>query len=131
MLPKVGASYVLKKVGDYVMTPPSAPAAEPEAQPRTQQQEPTASPAPGIDGQMITDENGANLGVARRVANVGVYLISDSRAGLEEQLKATITDPEGRIFFHHDDSGKLTGLIYVPDPSSRPAPVAATRPDDI
>jgi hypothetical protein len=114
---------VMRKVSDYVMAPPKAAEDELDVQPTDE--------SPNLDGQVITDEDGQNLGVARRVANVAVYLISDSRAGIEEQLKATIIDPEGRVFFHHTDDGRLTGLIYVPDPSSRPAPVPITRPDDI
>jgi hypothetical protein len=58
-------------------------------------------------------------------------VIAPSRAGLEDQLKSAITDPEGRVFFHHADDGRLSGLIYLPDPSSRPAPVNVTRADDI
>jgi hypothetical protein len=124
---KVGAQFVVKKISDYVMTPPpqAEEAAEEEHQPAA------AQSAPDLDGQIITDENGNRLGVARRLAAVNVYLIADSRAGLENQLKATIDDPDGRVFFHHAEDGRLTGLIYVPDPSSRPAPVAASRPDDI
>lgn len=129
MVQRVGAQFVVKKISDYVMAPPPQEAEESaEAQPQYQQSAPTAG---GLDGQVITDENGDRLGVARQIANVAVYVIADSRAGLEDQLKETITDPEGRVFFHHSESGRLTGLIYVPDPSRRPAPVAAARADDI
>jgi hypothetical protein len=124
---KVGAQFVVKKISDYVMaSPPQADEAPEEAQEQAAQQA-----APNLDGQVIKDEEGQSLGVARRVANVAVYVVTDRRAGLEEQLKATIADPEGKVFFHHAADGTLTGLIYVPDPSSRPAPVSVTRPDDI
>ena len=125
---KVGAQFVVKKISDYVMAPP--PRAE-EAEEEEQQQQPATQVGPNLDGQVITDENGERLGVARRLMAVNVYLITDSRSGLENQLKAAIDDPEHRVFFHHQEDGRLTGLIYVPDPSSRPAPVAASRPADI
>ena len=125
---KVGASFVLKKVGDYVMAPPKTAEVEEE---RTEEAAPRAPEMPSLDGQTITDEDGQSLGIARRVANVGVYLITGDRSGLDDQLKATVEDPAGRVFFHHAEDGRLTGLIYVPDPAKRPAPVAATRADDI
>lgn len=128
MVQKVGAQFVVKKISDYVMAPPPEADADAEAEERASA---PARPASDLDGQTITDEHGEPLGVARRVANVAVYLITDSRRDLEEQLKQTIVDPEGRVFFAHDDRGVLTGLIYVPDPASRPAPTAITRPDDI
>jgi hypothetical protein len=121
---KVGASFVMKKVSDYVMAPPKAAESE----------EVTGVADEGVvdlEGQVITDEDGQRLGTARRVANVAVYVITGSRARLEDQLKSAISDPEGRVFFHHAEDGQLTGLIYVPDQSDQPAPVAATRADDI
>jgi hypothetical protein len=123
---KVGASYVMRKVSDYVMAPPKADQVVEE-----EVEETSVPRVPDLDGQIITDENGASLGTARRVAEVAVYVITENRRGLEDQLKSTIEDPEGRVFFHHAEDGRLTGLIYVPDPASRPAPVAATRADDI
>lgn len=123
---KVGAQYVIKKVSDYVMAPP------PQADEVEEDVAQPVSGAPNLDGQVIRDEEGQRLGIARRIADVAVYVIADSRSGLEEQLKAIITDPEGRVFFHHDADGRLTGLIYAPDPSRHPAAgVAVTRPDDI
>ena len=122
---KVGAQYALKKISDYVMAP------QPQAEEVDEEAVEGAPVQADLDGQVITDEEGQSLGVARRIANVAVYVIADSRAGLEDHLKAAIVDPEGRVFFHHADDGRLTGLIYVPDPSTRPAPVSVTRADDI
>ncbi|MCC6792078.1 MAG: hypothetical protein IT336_10340 [Thermomicrobiales bacterium] len=124
---KVGAQYALKKISDYVMAPPpQAEAAESDVEAAA-----TTPALADLDGQVITDEEGQRIGVARRVANIAVYLIAESRAGLDDQLKSTIVDPESRVFFHHDDAGRLTGLIYAPDPSTQPAPVSVTRADDI
>jgi hypothetical protein len=119
----------MRKVSDYVMAPPKE--AEAEQEETTADAQPRGPEIPDLDGQTITDEVGQSLGVARRVANVPVYIITSSRSGLEDQLKATIEDPAGRVFFHHTEDGRLSGLIYVPDPSKRPTPVAVTRADDI
>ena len=126
---KVGASYVMKKVSDYVMAPPKEAEAAPDE--ATADARPRGPEIPDLDGQTVTDEEGQSLGIARRIANVPVYIITSSRSGLEDQLKATIEDPAGRVFFHHAEDGRLTGLIYVPDPAKRPTPVAVTRADDI
>jgi hypothetical protein len=126
MVQRVGAQYMVKKISDYVMAPPAP--AETEA---VEKVAASAPAAPSLDGQTITDEHGQPLGIARRVADVQVYLITDQRRGLGEQLEQTIVDPEMRVYFHHDDQGRLTGLIYVPDRSKRPAGVSASRADDI
>lgn len=127
MVPRVGAQYALKKISDYVMAPP--------AQEEPGEVEPAAPARPpvvaNIDGQTINDEQGQPLGTARLVANIAVYLVTDQRRGLGEQLQQIVGDPETRVYVHHDEQGQLAGLIYVPDPSKRPAAVAATRPDDI
>ena len=121
---KVGAQFALKKISDYVMAP--------QAQAEETEDEVEDAPVEAdLDGQVITDEAGQRLGIARRVANIAVYVITDRRSGLDDQLKTTIVDPEGRVFFHHDDAGRLTGLIYVPDASSQPDAVTVTRADDI
>ena len=125
---KVGASFVLKKVGDYVMAPPKTGQAEDAVDDAAA---PRSAGAPDLDGQVITDEEGRRLGVARRVANVGVYLITGTRSGLDDQIKAAIGDAESGVFFHHDDAGRLTGLIYVPAQRDQPSDVEATRADDI
>jgi hypothetical protein len=123
---KVGASYVFQKVSDYVMTPPKS--AEVAEEPGVEEPVPVDA---GLDGQVITDEDGARLGIARRVGTVAVYVIADSRRDLEDHLKATIEDPEGRVFFHHADNGRLAGLIYVPQRQGIPSDVDAVRADDI
>src|SRR5262245_34725775 len=98
----------MRKVSDYVMAPQKAAEVEEVVVEQTSTPRMT-----DLDGQVITDENGQSLGRARRVADVAVYLITDNRRALEDQLKATIEDPEGRVFFHHSEDGRLTGLIYV------------------
>ncbi|MGH2559021.1 MAG: hypothetical protein ACRDJH_08150 [Thermomicrobiales bacterium] len=133
MVPKIGASYVLKKVADYVTTPPPQPAQrqeDEEAEPAA----PRAARAPAlvdtIHGLVITDENGQAVGTARRVPGVAVYVISPAYANITAEFERALDDPETRLFFHREDD-RLVGLIYVPDPSHAPAAVAGMRADDI
>jgi hypothetical protein len=64
------------------------------------------------------------------VPGVAVYIITDGRGDLAGDLERCLSDPEMRLFFHHDDD-RLTGLIYAPDPSRLPARVEGFRADDV
>lgn len=121
----LGSQFALKKITDYVMSPPpSAPTDNGDEQPQ-------AAAMPTLDGQVITDEDGNRLGIARRLANVQLYVIADTRQGLDDEVKSCIGDEGSQVFFHHYDDGTLAGLIYVPSADRRPAPVAAQRAEDI
>ncbi|MGH2532864.1 MAG: hypothetical protein ACRDJW_11250 [Thermomicrobiales bacterium] len=131
MVQKIGASYVMKKVADYMTSP--APAAAPRQD--VAEEEPVAprqAPAPvdTLHGQVITDENGQAVGTARRVAGVAVYVIAPAYANASAEFERAIDDPDTRLFFHREDN-RLVGLIYVPDPSNAPAAVAGMRADEI
>lgn len=123
----LGTQYALKKITDYVMAPPPQQGGEePEEAPQQQ-----AQTIGSLDGQVITDENGARLGVARHVANVAVYVVADRRTGLHAELRACLADETPSVFVQQTEEGTVTGLIYVPSPDRRPAPVTAQRADDI
>jgi hypothetical protein len=124
----VGAQFALKKISDYVMAPPPQAEEVEEEAPAAPQAAPVYA---DLDGQVITDEDGKRIGIARRVSSVALYLVADSRAGIENQLRATVDDPNHEVRFQLTEDGRLAGLIYVPDPSNRPAPVSASRADDI
>ena len=127
---RVGASYVGKKVYDYLMTPSEKPGeSEPEAGP----EQPVAADAPiedGIDGQLIHDDEGRPLGTARRVAGVGVYLVSDGYVNAGRELAEILSEPETRLLWREDE-GRITALFYVPDPSRVARRPRAMRADDV
>jgi hypothetical protein len=123
VLPRVGASYVGKKLYDYVMTPPE-PRSAPEAV--------DAAPEEWVDeldGQPFHDEEGQALGTAFRLAEVGVYVVTNGYGRPAAQFERALLDPETRLFWRTVD-GRVVALIYVPDPSREPAP-DAMRADDI
>jgi hypothetical protein len=128
---KIGASYVMKKVTDYVTAPPPQ-AAQREAVDETERapRAPDQAPADPLHGQVITDEDGQTVGTARRVPGVAVYVIAPAYANATAEFERALDDPETRLLFHREDD-RLVGLIYVPDPSQAPEPVAGMRADDI
>ena len=127
---RVGASYVGKKVYDYLMTPSEKPE---EPEPETGPVEPVAVAAPiedGIDGQLIRDDEGQPLGTARRVAGVGVYLVSDGYINATREFAEILSEPETRLLWREEE-GRITALFYVPDPSRIAQRPRAMRADDV
>ncbi len=114
---KMGASYVAKRIADQLMAPPAK---------RAEPSEPAADP----DGEVFHDEEGQPLGTAYRVPGVAVYVVSDGYDSPQDELERCLAEPESRLFFHTED-GRITGLVYVPDPSRAPRRVEAIRADDV
>lgn len=145
VLPKMGASYVIKKFADEIMAEPKAAVESAMAtalDPHAPVQGPPASAASGTasprpdpvdewDGQPIANEDGEVIGTARRVHQVGLYIISDTYGDLAKELEACVLDEESRRFFVHDAEGRIAGLIYAPHPDKMPVKAAAFRADDI
>jgi hypothetical protein len=123
VLPRVGASYVGKKIYDYVMTQPE-PRAAPEATDTGEEW------VDELDGQPFHDEEGQSLGTAFRLAEVGVYVVSNGYGRPAVEFERALLDPETRLFWRTVD-GRVVALIYVPDPARAPAPPVAMRADDI
>jgi hypothetical protein len=126
VIPKVGASYVGKKIYDYVMTPPP-PRPAPEADAT---EVPAEEWVDDLDGKPFHDEEGQPLGTAFRLREVGVYVVGSGYGRPAVNLERALLDPETRLFWRTVD-GRVVALIYVPDPSRTPAAPEALRADDI
>jgi hypothetical protein len=126
---KIGAQYIVKRITDQIVAPPPAAEAPPQEAPATA---PRAAEAPAhdLDGQVITDETGQAVGTAHRLPGVAVYVVTAPHANREAELRRCLGEPEPRVLLHTED-GRLTGVIYVPDPSGAPRRVEGTRPDDV
>ena len=83
------------------------------------------------DGTTINSEEGEVIGTARRVRQVGLYVISDGFGDLASELETLVLDDESRRFFVHDARGQVAGLIYAPHPDKMPVRAEAFRADDI
>lgn len=128
MVQKIGAQYLVKRITDYVVAPP-APPGEP-ASSETAATTPAAASGPDLDGQEIRDDEGRRLGIARRLPDIVVYVVSDGFGDRVEALQRCVADPEARVLFHTVD-GRLAGLVYVPDPKKAPVRAGGLRADEV
>ena len=145
VLPKMGASYMIKKFADEMMAEPKAivesaiadvkdPFAGSRPPAASSQQSAAANQKPETDewdGQIISDELGETIGTAHRIKQVAFYLVSDSYGDLLRELEECMSDEESRRYLLHDNRGRLTGIIYAPHPDRMPAKTGAIRADDI
>jgi hypothetical protein len=128
---RVGASYVGKKLYDYLTTSPTpAAAVEPDEGVEEVEAAESIAPVDELDGQPFFDENGQPLGTARRLAGVAVYVVTDGYASRHGELLRSLEEPESRIIWHTVD-GRITALIYVPDPTNAPSRPEGMRADDV
>ncbi|MEZ4499290.1 MAG: hypothetical protein R2839_04300 [Thermomicrobiales bacterium] len=144
VLPKMGASYVIKKFADEVMAEPKAAVESAMAtalDPTLSKSQSSGASATAAaqrqaiadswDGQEISSEDGEVIGTARRVHQVGLYVISDGFGDLASELESCVLDDDSRRFFVHDAQGRIAGLIYAPHPDKMPVRAEGLRADDI
>ncbi len=140
MLPKMGASYVIKKFADEMMAEPKAAvesavstALDPSAgsQSGVRMAATQAAPPDEWDGQTISNEESEIIGTARLMREVSIYLVSDTYGDHRSELEACILDVESRRFLVHDEQGRLAGLIYAPHPDRMPVRPDVIRAEDI
>jgi hypothetical protein len=128
MVPKIAGQYIVKRIYDQVLAAPPEredDAVEPEPQPRAETRVDDQ-----LDGQVVLDDEGNPLGIARRLGSIGVYVVSERRGDAESELLRALNDPTSQLLIRSDD-GRVSGLIYVPDPDSAPPRVDGIRSDDI
>jgi hypothetical protein len=122
---KVAGQYIVKKITEGFTAPPAQPD-EPAAEPV----QTSPKPANVAETQQITDENGQLVGTAVRLPEVVVYVVRQSHLAPQQELARALAEPEGRLLIQSED-GRITGLVYVPDPTRAPARAEATRADDV
>ncbi|HEY8448479.1 MAG TPA: hypothetical protein VIL01_15365 [Thermomicrobiales bacterium] len=127
---KIGAQYVAKRIYDSVLATPKPETDETEGVSAAAPQ-PEEKPAHDLDGQIVRDENGAELGTAHRIPGIAVYMVYDGYGSPRDQFDRLVEDPETRLYVQRDGSGRILGLIYVPDPSRLPQRPAGLRPDEV
>ncbi len=140
---RVAGQFVVKKFADQLLGSDDKPAQQNQNQqggaPEHYPQQPYA-PAPAapvqisggeLNGNMIYDDDGNRLGIARHVSEVSVYLISHSANELNRTLQQAVNDPDTEIRFSTDNNGRVTGLIYVPSSARAAQSIPGIRSDDI
>ena len=124
---RVGASYVGKKIYNYIMTQPEAPAEGARAEVGETLAD---APVDELDGQAFHDEEGQPLGTAHLIPGLAVYVISNGYANPALELERALNDPETRLFWRTTGE-RIVALIYVPDPSRAPVRPDAIRADEV
>jgi hypothetical protein len=98
---------------------------------------PALAPPPKPDGsegpparQELHDEDGESLGVAYLAAGVSVYVVSEGYGTPQSELARCISDPNSTLMVQ-TEGGRITALIYVPDPALPSRKSLGLRPEDV
>ena len=118
---KMAGSYLVKRLGDELFAKPA---------PREETAEEASEEADEYDGQVVHDEEGQRLGTAHRVPDVAVYVVFDGYGRPEDVLARCLAQPDSRLLFQ-EERGRVTALIYVPDPSALPRRPEGLRADEV
>jgi hypothetical protein len=98
----------------------------------------TAPPKPdgpeGPEGpparQELHNEEGESVGVAYLAAGVSVYVVSEGYGTPQTELARCISDPNSTLMVQ-TEGGRITALIYVPDPELPSRKSLGLRPEDV
>lgn len=131
VVPQIGASFVLKKLAEEVIAPPSNPGNADQPHVTTELAAPPPIEEDELDGHALTDEEGEEIGTARRLREIAIYVVSDTHGDLASELEECVLDDESRRYFVKDEMGRITGIIYAPHPDRMPHRTEAIRADDI
>ena len=126
VVPKIAGQYIVKRISDQILAPPPEREDEAEAEGRVVEERLVDE----LDGQVVVDDDGHPVGTARRLASIGVYVVAERRGEAESELLRALNDPNSRLLIR-SENGRVSGLIYVPDPDSAPPRVEGIRSDDI
>jgi hypothetical protein len=124
---KIAAQQVAKRIYDSVMAPAKVAY---DTERATEEAEP-APAIPDLHGQTVRDDSGAELGVAHRLSDIAVYLVFDGYGSPRELFDRLVEDPGTRLYVQRDERGRITGLLYAPDPSRLPQRPAGLRADEV
>lgn len=120
---------VFKKIGDRlteeIFPEPKARAEPDEAPPHH------AADDDGPDAAIVMhDEDGRLLGTAQIVAGVNVYVIGDGYGTTHAELMQCLAEGSQEIRVM-TERGRITALVYFPDPARPPRTGQALRADDV
>lgn len=119
---------VFKKIGDRlteeIFPEPKQPVAPEEAAAFRAEDE-------GPDEEIVMhDEDGRLLGTAKLVSGVNVYVIGDGYGTTHGELMQCLAEGSQEIRVM-TERGRITALIYFPDPNRPPRTGQALRADDV
>ncbi|HEU5431019.1 MAG TPA: hypothetical protein VFU81_05115 [Thermomicrobiales bacterium] len=113
------AGYVGNWLKDELLKPATAPPPPPSGE----------APKPP-ERQALQDEEGTVIGVAYLASGVSVYVVSDGFGTPQTELARCISDPNSTLMVQ-TEGGRITALIYVPDPELPSRKTLGLRADDV
>jgi hypothetical protein len=116
MMQRTVGMYIANRIKDEILKPPA------EAGEVVYEDEPYEDP---LDGEVITNDEGAVLGVAHRLQGVAVYVVGGRTANANTELERAMHDPEAEVIVHREGR-TITALVYVPSATAQ-LPQTGTR----
>jgi hypothetical protein len=111
MMQRTVGMYIANRIKDEILKPPAAV----DDEVYQDEQEPYEDP---LDGEVITNEDGAVLGVAHRMQNVALYVVGLRGANANTELERAMNDPEAEVIVHREGRA-ITALVYVPSATAQ------------
>lgn len=111
MMQRTVGMYIANRIKDEILKPPT-PAEE------EQYEEEGVAYEDPLDGETITNEDGAVLGVAQRLANVALYVVGQRGANANTELERAMNDPDAEVIIHREGR-TITALVYVPSATAQ------------
>jgi glucose-6-phosphate isomerase len=109
MMHRTVGMYIANRIKDEILKPPA------EAEEERYAEEAYEDP---LDGEAITNEDGAVLGVAQRLQGVALYVVGARDANANTELERAMNDPEAEVIVHREGR-TITALVYVPSATAQ------------
>jgi len=125
MMQRTVGMYIANRIKDEILKPPTPAEEEAYEEEGIEYEDP-------LDGEVITNEDGAVLGVAQRLPNVALYVVGQRGANANTELERAMNDPEAEVIVHREGR-TITALVYVPSATAQ-VPVSGTagfRADEV
>lgn len=125
MLQRTAGTFIAKKIKDELFSPPPTERDEDEEE-RHAPQRPRQRYDDPQDGAEFLDEDGRVIGYTRRLHDVAVYAVTTAHGSPHAALSEALRDPNSQLVFQ-SANGRITGLIYAPDPEHTSGGSSDTR----
>ena len=109
MMQRTVGMYIANRIKDEILKPPA------EAEVERDDEETYEDP---LDGEAITNEDGAVLGVAQRLHGVALYVVGSRGANANTELERAMNDPEAEVIVHREGR-TISALVYVPSATAQ------------
>lgn len=111
MMQRTVGMYIANRIKDEILKPPTQAEEQDFEEQGVEYEDP-------LDGEVITNEDGAVLGVAQRMANVALYVVGAQGANANTELERAMNDADAEVIVHREGR-RITALVYVPSATAQ------------